>query len=361
MNRPTNMMLRVLAGTGLLVASVASAQTGAPATATVTASAPIYIAAAVSPTPLRVAAAGTVLKVLEQQDEWLQVEFNDPALGPRVGWIQGSLVKLSAQAPQPQDLSLTNARAVPAAEPANKQVPSASSVSQMLAQVKRGIPRGANIYIEEIENDLDGYIRAEMLKKKVPLTVVLRRDQAHVVLTGSSANTKKSWTEGWLTADKDHSTASVMVIDRFSGHMVWAGEAGDRSLWLGSLSRGGPRKVAQRVVDGINKAIVASTGALPPPPPLSDTELDLGRPKPVGAGPENVPAAPEVPVTPKAMTNADVITLVSAGVTEDVVLIKIKSVTTRFRLETEDIVELKRAGVSDRVIAAMIEASRKQP
>jgi hypothetical protein len=30
---------------------------------------------------------------------------------------------------------------------------------------------------------------------------------------------------------------------------VWAEEAGDRSLWLGVWSRGGPRKVASRIVD----------------------------------------------------------------------------------------------------------------
>jgi hypothetical protein len=30
--------------------------------------------------------------------------------------------------------------------------------------------------------------------------------------------------------------------------MIWAGEAGDRSLWWGSLKRGGQRKVADRIV-----------------------------------------------------------------------------------------------------------------
>jgi hypothetical protein len=44
------------------------------------------------------------------------------------------------------------------------------------------IPNGASIYIEEMENDLDGYLRAEFVKKKVPLHVVLNREDAHLVL-----------------------------------------------------------------------------------------------------------------------------------------------------------------------------------
>lgn len=247
------------------------------------------------------------------------------------------------------------------AQSAQETPGSSSTASQPLAQVKRGIPRGASIYIEEMENDQDGYIRAEMLKKKTPLNVVLTRVSAHVVLTGSSQNTKKSWTEGWLTADKDHSTASAMVVDRFTGQMLWAGEAGDRSLWLGSWSRGGPRKVAQRIVDSLMKAIVPVSGTLLPPPPLSDAELALGQPKAVAPGPENIPAAPEASPPSTAMTNQDVITLVSAGVTEEVVLAKIKSSTTRFELDTDDIVALKKAAVSDRIITAMIDASRKRP
>jgi hypothetical protein len=65
----------------VLGAAIASAQVARGATATVAANAPIYLAAAVSPTPLRVAAPGTVLKVLQQEGDWLQVEFNDPQWG----------------------------------------------------------------------------------------------------------------------------------------------------------------------------------------------------------------------------------------------------------------------------------------
>ena len=39
--------------------------------------------------------------------------------------------------------------------------------------------------------------------------------------------------------------------------LVWAGEAGDRSLWFGSLKRGGERKVADRIVSQMKKELFA--------------------------------------------------------------------------------------------------------
>lgn len=98
-----------------LIAPGASAQTVARQTATVNSNAPIYIAAAVSPTPLRVAAPGTILRVVGEQGDWLQVEFNDPQWGPRVGWIQRSLVRVTSPELQPMDLSVREAP--PAAAP----------------------------------------------------------------------------------------------------------------------------------------------------------------------------------------------------------------------------------------------------
>lgn len=78
----------------------------AQSTATITANAPIYIAAEVTQTPLRVAAPGTQLKVLQIVGDWLQVEFNDPQFGTRVGWVQRTFVALSDASLRPMDLSV---------------------------------------------------------------------------------------------------------------------------------------------------------------------------------------------------------------------------------------------------------------
>jgi hypothetical protein len=130
------------------------------------------------------------------------------------------------------------------------------------------IPRDASLYIEEMDNDLDGYLRAELTKQNVPLRLVLRREDAHVVLTGTStAEQKRSWHEGWLTSEQDRTSGNVMIFDRNSRRLLWAGEAGDRSLWWGSLARGGQRKVASRLVGDLKKSVLKAVVALPPPPP----------------------------------------------------------------------------------------------
>ena len=88
----------------LLFAAAAAGQSPA-LTGTVIAVAPIYLQPT-SQTPLRVAAVGTVLKVLKEEGDWVQVEFNDPQWGPRVGWVQAKLIEISTPGLAPMDLSI---------------------------------------------------------------------------------------------------------------------------------------------------------------------------------------------------------------------------------------------------------------
>jgi hypothetical protein len=67
--------------------------------------------------------------------------------------------------------------------------------------------------------------------------------------------------------------------------------------------------------------------------------------------------AAAVPTGP-SMTNADVLALKEAGISEAVIVGKIKSSPTKFAIETADLISLKKAGVSDAIIAAMLEASK---
>ena len=64
-------------------------------------------------------------------------------------------------------------------------------------------------------------------------------------------------------------------------------------------------------------------------------------------------AAPIVPA-PAAMTNADVIKLHEAGFGDDLIIAKIKSVPSAFKLELDDLVALRNAGITDAVIQEMI-------
>ena len=68
-------------------------------TVTVTASAPIFVTPSANQPPLRVAPAGAVLGLLETNADWTHVEFEDPAFGRRVGYIQTKNLRINPAAP----------------------------------------------------------------------------------------------------------------------------------------------------------------------------------------------------------------------------------------------------------------------
>jgi hypothetical protein len=59
------------------------------------------------------------------------------------------------------------------------------------------------------------------------------------------------------------------------------------------------------------------------------------------------------------MTNSDVITLKANGFTDEFVISKIKASTADYGLEVNDLLELKKANISEAVITSMIEASKR--
>jgi hypothetical protein len=62
----------------------------------------------------------------------------------------------------------------------------------------------------------------------------------------------------------------------------------------------------------------------------------------------------KISVASKALTNADIIDLTAAGIGEQIIIDKITAAASAFSLETKDLIELKRAGVSDAVVQAMM-------
>ena len=62
----------------------------------------------------------------------------------------------------------------------------------------------------------------------------LDEEAADFIMTGASSDRKNTWHEGWLSAQKDNATGSVMIFDKATKGIVWAEEAGDRSLMWGS-------------------------------------------------------------------------------------------------------------------------------
>jgi hypothetical protein len=99
----------------LAILCTAVTATAQPLMATVTAVAPIYVEPKILPIPLRTAAVGTRLEVLEEAGDWIRVRFSDPQFGPRVGFVMAKLVKIERPELQPMDLSLPSNPAPPSA------------------------------------------------------------------------------------------------------------------------------------------------------------------------------------------------------------------------------------------------------
>src|SRR4029453_2657408 len=115
-----------------LVSTTADAQQFA----TVTTNAPIYAAAQETPTPLRVAAVGSRLRVLSTEGDWVQVEYYDPQLGRRTGWVLRHYISLTSHDLRPMDLSVPRA---PPAPPAPDQ-PTAPPAPGQPAAVPTALP-----------------------------------------------------------------------------------------------------------------------------------------------------------------------------------------------------------------------------
>ena len=180
--------------------------------------------------------------------------------------------ELRAAGATPELLAVVARRALPAPAPAAEIGPPAAPV--MAPPAAAAPPAGASgpapqpnikelaqvhkIFVSKMEHDLDQYIRAEIGKQmKGRLTIVLTKDEADAIMDG--AGEYRTGTGAQITGRylglHDNASAAVTVTDRTGTVVLWAGEAGDRSLLFGAMKRGGPRKVAERIVSNLKKAL----------------------------------------------------------------------------------------------------------
>lgn len=75
--------------------------------------APIYLLPDATRTPLRTAAVNMQLRVLADKGDWLQVEFNDPQFGRRVGYIAKNKVRIIRNEMPPSDQTIRKPVAQP--------------------------------------------------------------------------------------------------------------------------------------------------------------------------------------------------------------------------------------------------------
>src|SRR4051794_12503134 len=104
--------------------------------------------------------------------------------------------------------------------------------------VAASLPGGSKIYITPMDGSLDGFIAPEIIKQKLPLRVVMQEADADYVLVGASIKADDKWYHVAF-GGKDKNEGNVRLLSVKDKAMIWAGEAGDRSLWYGSFKRGG--------------------------------------------------------------------------------------------------------------------------
>jgi hypothetical protein len=131
-----------------------------------------------------------------------------------------------------------------------------------VAQVLPNLRSVHTVYIGKLPNDLDQYIRAEISKQmRGSMVVVLDEKDADGVITGVSEEEKGTGAKitGRYLGLRDIATASLSLVDKNRKVILWSDEAGDRSLLFGVMRRGGERKVAERLVKKLRKAMGEST------------------------------------------------------------------------------------------------------
>lgn len=86
---------------------------------------------------------------------------------------------------------------------------------------------------------MTAFIVAEVQKQNVPLTIVLKQEEAQYVLTGVTQEVHGSWAGRVFGGGSYKSEASVNILTADGKSLVWSGDAG---------KHGGQREIAGRIV-----------------------------------------------------------------------------------------------------------------
>jgi hypothetical protein len=155
-------------------------------------------------------------------------------------------------------------------------------------------------------------------------------------------------------------TVGTVVKQHFQGNLAISttGEleySTRNATGRGSVHENGPQRVliasASPKPGASSSAVAYSIRATFAPVAPSVSPQTAALPPP--AQPPQVPTA-LAPDVDEILTNSSIVSLVQAGLDETVILAKIVASPARFDTRTEALIELKRAGVSDRILAAMI-------
>jgi hypothetical protein len=114
------------------------------------------------------------------------------------------------------------------------------------------------IFVEPLPNGFDQYLVAALSKElKGRVTLVTSKENADAILTGSlskEANGTPS-TVARRVLGMDLTTGVIRLVPRDGKTVLWASEAGDKSVLGPFFRRTGARKVAERLAKDLKKAM----------------------------------------------------------------------------------------------------------
>jgi len=85
------------------------------------------------------------------------------------------------------------------------------------------IPAGSKVFISEMPNGFDAYLKTAMTKKQVPLNIIDNKDAADFVISGASESEKASTAKKVIMWNwHSNEEASIRVSDARTGVVVFA-------------------------------------------------------------------------------------------------------------------------------------------
>ncbi len=173
------------------------------------------------------------------------------------------LAAVLAAAPAPSPATQASAPPVTnsATPPAPQPQPATATSTPSASPVKRlaSIKEVHSLFIDKMKNGLDQYLRAE-LSKQLPgrFMVVVNKDEADALMMGAGEQQEGATAAvtGRYLGLHDTARGAVSIVDK-AGTVLWASEAGDRTLIFGPLKRGGPSEVASRLIQDLKKTLNA--------------------------------------------------------------------------------------------------------
>lgn len=118
------------------------------------------------------------------------------------------------------------------------------------AQVK--VSPGSKIFVAPMDGEFNDLLATEIVKRKLPVSVVTDELAADFIITGKVSKSGDKWYNSAL-GGKDQTEGSVRLVSVKDKQLVWVGEAGDKGVLWGSLSKSGQGKLAERLVAKMKK------------------------------------------------------------------------------------------------------------